>query len=301
MVGRALVRRLSSPDTTILMADRQALDLRDPAAVRRWLTMERPDAIVIAAATVGGIGDNAARPADFLYDNLMIAANIIHAAHESDVGRLLFLGSSCIYPRDAAQPIAEDALLTGVLEPTNEAYAIAKIAGIKLCQAYRKQYGRTYISAMPCNLYGPYDRFDAFRSHVIPALIVKMHQAKEDRAASVNLWGTGTPLREFLHVDDLADALATLLEHYDGVSPVNVGGGDEVSIHKLAQMVAKAAGFEGQILFDPSMPDGTPRKMMDSTMMRSMGWAPRIALEDGLRNSHDWYVRHIVQARKAAA
>ncbi len=301
MVGRALVRRLSSQNCRILTADRQVVDLRDQPAVQHWLGMEKPDAIVIAAATVGGIGDNAARPADFLYDNLMMAANIIHAAHECDVDRLLFLGSSCIYPRDAAQPIEEDALLTGVLEPTNEAYAIAKIAGIKLCQAYRTQHGRSYISAMPCNLYGPYDRFDAFKSHVIPALIVKMHQAKAEGADVVNLWGTGAPLREFLHVDDLADALALVLERYDDASPVNIGSGDEISIADLAKQVAAAAGFDGKIVFDPSMPDGTPRKVMDSARMRAMGWAPRITLAEGLRDSHDWYVRHIVQARKAAA
>lgn len=301
MVGRSLARRLSSEDCVLLTADRQALDLRDPAAVRHWLAMEKPDAIVIAAATVGGIGDNAARPADFLYDNLMIAANIIHAAHEADVGRLLFLGSSCIYPRDAAQPIREDALLTGVLEPTNEAYAIAKIAGIKLCQAYRKQHGRSYVSAMPCNLYGPYDRFDTFKSHVIPALIVKMHQAKMEGADEVHLWGTGAPLREFLHVNDLADALALVLERYDDASPINIGSGDEVSIEILARQIARAAGFEKRIIFDPSMPDGTARKVMNSARMRSMGWSPRIRMADGLQDSYDWYVRHIMQARKAAA
>lgn len=289
MVGRALMRRLESRNSTLLTADRSQLDLRDQASVRQWLSKEKPDAIIIAAATVGGIGDNAARPADFLYDNLMIAANIIHAAHEADVDRLLFLGSSCIYPRDAVQPIAEKALLTGPLEPSNEAYAIAKIAGLKLCQGYRRQYGRSYISAMPCNLYGPYDRFDVFRSHVIPALIVKMHHAKANAAPCISLWGTGSPLREFLHVDDLADALVLLLECYDEAEPVNIGSGNEITIEALSQVMSKVLGYNGDISFDSSMPDGTPRKIVDSTRIFSLGWKPSIGLERGIKETYDWY------------
>jgi GDP-L-fucose synthase len=293
MVGQALTRRFSSEPCRLLTAPRASLDLRRQADVEVWLSQNRPDAVIVAAATVGGIADNAARPADFLYDNLMIAANIIEASHRAGIDRLLFLGSSCIYPRDAPQPIQEDALLTGPLEPTNEAYALAKIAGIKLCQSYRRQYGRSYIAAMPCNLYGPGDRFDAARSHVVPALLMKMHRAAREDAAKVTLWGTGNPLREFLHVDDLADALLLLLRCYDGDSPVNVGGSEEISIAALARLVAAAVGYRGVIDFDPSMPDGTPRKLMDSSRMRALGWTPRIGLEEGLRGVYQFYLAGI--------
>lgn len=296
LAGSALMRRLAREDCVCLTVDRDDVDLRRQDRVEGWLKANRPDAIVIAAATVGGIGDNAARPADFLYDNLMIAANIIHAAHATDIGRLLFLGSSCIYPRDAAQPIAEDALLTGALEPTNEAYAIAKIAGVKLCQAYARQYGRCYVAAMPCNLYGPHDRFDADRAHVIPALMMKMHRAKRDRADAVTVWGTGAALREFLHVDDLADALVRVLTHYDGDTPINIGSGIEYAIRDLAGQIADVTGFDGHLDFDASKPDGTPRKVMDSSRMRALGWSPCVALGDGLAETYRWFCENLSQA-----
>ncbi len=292
MVGRALMRRLDREPCACITAPKRAPDLRRQDETEAWLAAHRPDAIVIAAATAGGIGDNQARPADFLYDNLMIAANILEAAHRLDIDRVLYLGSSCIYPREAPQPIPEGALLGGPLESTNEAYAIAKIAGLKLCDSYKKQHGRAYISAMPCNLYGPYDRFDLARSHVIPAMLMKMHQAKIHNAPAVTLWGTGAPLREFLHADDLADALVMLLEQYNGAGPVNVGQGEEVSIADLAHMAARAAGYQGTVAFDPSMPDGTPRKVIDSARMRAMGWKPCRSLEQGLAETYEWYCSH---------
>ena len=293
MVGQALTRRLAQEECVILTAERDACDLRRQDRVEAWLDTNRPDAVIIAAATVGGIADNAARPADYLYDNLMIAANIVHAAHQADIGRLLFLGSSCIYPRDAAQPIVEDALLTGPLEESNAAYALAKIAGVKLCEAYARQHGRAYISAMPCNLYGPHDRFDAFRSHVIPALILKLHRAKLAGSGSVTLWGTGTPLREFLHVDDLADACTLLLQSYGGTGAINVGSGAERTIAQLARAVADAVGYDGEIIFDPSHADGTPRKLLDSSRLRAMGWKPSIDLAVGLRDAIEWFTKNI--------
>jgi GDP-L-fucose synthase len=289
------MRRLAAEDCTVLTADRSALDLRRQGDVERWLRDHKPDAIIIAAATVGGIGDNAARPADFLYDNLMIAANIIHAAHAENIDRLLFLGSSCIYPRDATQPIAEGALLTGALESTSEAYAIAKIAGVKLCQAYMRQHGRAYIAAMPCNLYGPNDRFDADRSHVIPAMMMKMHQARTTGAPSVTLWGTGAPLREFLYADDLADALVHLLAHYRAEAPVNIGSGAECSIRDLARDIAGVTGFGGGIRFDESKPDGAPRKVLDSERIRALGWSPRMDLHYGLVETYRWYCEEFTQ------
>ncbi len=292
MVGRAVMRRLDGEPCACITAPRRAPDLRRQADVEEWLAGHMPDAVIIAAATAGGIGDNKARPADFLYDNLMIAANIIEASHRCGIDRLLYLGSSCIYPRDAAQPIREEALLSGPLETTNEAYAIAKIAGMKLCEAYRTQHGRSYIAAMPCNLYGPYDRFDFGRSHVIPALIMKMHKAKEDHAPTVTLWGTGAPLREFLHVDDLANALVGMLTDYDGASHLNIGSGEEISIADLAFTVAKVVGYEGTVLFDPAMPDGTPRKLIDSRKIRALGWKPAIKLEKGLEDACRWYVEN---------
>ncbi|MXO63132.1 GDP-L-fucose synthase [Qipengyuania oceanensis] len=281
MVGGALVRRLESEACEVLTTER-SLDLRDQASVRAWLAEETPDAIVLAAAKVGGILANDSYPADFLYDNLMIAANVIEAAHRADVDRLLFLGSSCIYPRLAAQPMREDALLTGLLEPTNEWYAIAKIAGIKLAQAYRKQHGRSYISAMPTNLYGPGDNYHPKNSHVLPALIRKTHEAKTGDADAIEVWGTGTPRREFLHVDDLADALVHLLVHYDEAEHVNVGAGEDIAIGDLARLVAEVVGFTGGIEFDASKPDGTPRKLLDCSKLSDLGWQPSIGLRDGI-------------------
>lgn len=283
MVGSALVRRLERENPAeILKITRREVDLRDAAAVRRWMEAARPEAVFVPAAKVGGILANDTYPADFLYDNLMIAANVIHAAHETGVEKLLFLGSSCIYPKFAEQPIREDALLTGALEPTNEWYAIAKIAGIKLVQAYRKQYGRDWISAMPTNLYGPGDNYDLNTSHVLPALLRKFHEAKVNGAPSVTLWGTGTPLREFLHADDLADALVFLLKEYSADDHINVGSGVEVSIRELAETIAEVVGYEAELVFDTTKPDGTPRKLMDSRRLHDLGWNNARSLKDGL-------------------
>lgn len=287
MVGSAVVRRLQNENCQILISD---FDLRRQIDVDSWLAEHRPDAIVLAAARVGGIAANDTFPADFLYDNLMIESNVIHSAYQANVQKLLFLGSSCIYPKFAPQPIREDALLTGALEPTNEWYALAKIAGIKLCQAYRRQHGCDFIAAMPCNLYGPGDTYDAQKSHVIPALIMKMHDAKIRRSDSVTIWGSGTPLREFLYVDDLADALVFLLEHYSGESHINVGSGAEISIADLAQVVAKIVGYKGRLVFDPDKPDGTPRKLMDSGKLSALGWLPQTSLQDGLQKAYDGYL-----------
>ena len=299
MVGSAIVRRLASEGCDILTAGRAELDLKDQAAVRAWFAAQRPDAVFLAAAKVGGILANDSFPADFLYDNLMIEANVIEAAHAQRVAKLMFLGSSCIYPKFAPQPIAEDALLTGPLEPTNEWYAIAKIAGIKLCQAYRRQHGSDFISAMPTNLYGPGDNFDLKSSHVMPALIRKAHEAKRTGAASIEIWGTGTPRREFLHVDDLADACVFLMKRYSGDEHVNVGFGDDVSILELTELVKQAVGFAGEIVRDTSKPDGTPRKLMSSDKLRALGWAPRIALADGIRTTYDWFLANHMTARAA--
>jgi GDP-L-fucose synthase len=289
MVGAALTRRLQGEGCTLIEAGRGEVDLREQAAVRAWMVREKPDAVFVAAATVGGIQANATRPAEFLYDNLMIEANIIHAAHEIGVAKLLFLGSSCIYPRLADQPINEAALLTGPLEPTNEWYAIAKIAGIKLAQAYRRQHGRHFISAMPTNLYGPNDNFDLASSHVLPALIRKMHEAKIAQAPSVVLWGTGTPRREFLHVDDLADALVHLMKTYDGEGHVNVGVGEDVSINELAAICARVVGYEGAFVHDRTKPDGTPRKLLDVSLLTSLGWRASISLEAGIAATYRWF------------
>ncbi|WP_246739605.1 GDP-L-fucose synthase [Martelella sp. HB161492] len=286
MVGSAIVRRLGSENCTVITAGRDRVDLKRQSDVEAFIAAEKPDAIVMAAAKVGGILANDTYPADFLYDNLMIEANIIDAAHHNDVDRFLFLGSSCIYPKLAPQPIAEDALLTGPLEPTNEWYAIAKIAGIKLAQAYRRQHGRDYISAMPTNLYGPGDNYDLRSSHVMPALIRKAHEAKVSGAAEVVVWGTGTPLREFLHADDCADALVFLLKNYSGHDHVNVGSEEEISILELTKLVCRIVGFEGNIVHDLSKPDGTPRKLMSGSRLREMGWSPKIALQDGIRNAY---------------
>lgn len=292
MVGSAVIRRLGNENCTVLTASRAEIDLKNQAAVRDWFVANRPDAVVLAAAKVGGILANNNYPADFLYDNLMIEANVIEAAHQVDVEKLLFLGSSCIYPKFAEQPIVEQALLTGPLEPTNEWYAIAKIAGIKLAQAYRLQYGHDFISAMPTNLYGPGDNFDLQSSHVLPALIRKAHEAKISGAGSIEIWGTGTPRREFLHVDDLADACIFLLKNYSADDHVNVGSGNDVTILELTQMVARAVGFAGAITHDASKPDGTPRKLMSASKLRAMSWKPGITLEDGIATTYTWFLDH---------
>jgi GDP-L-fucose synthase len=290
MVGSAIVRRLAGENCEVLTVSHSELDLIDQGAVREWMGRMRPDVVVVAAAKVGGILANDSLPADFLYDNLMIEANLIEAAFRTGVAKLLFLGSSCIYPRLAAQPIREDALLTGPLEPTNEWYAVAKIAGIKLCQAYRRQHGADFISAMPTNLYGPGDNYDAQSSHVLPALIRKAHEARQSGAGQIEIWGTGMPRREFMHVDDLADACVFLLRHWSGDSHVNVGTGSDVTILEAAQLVMAAVGFAGKIVTDPTKPDGTPRKLMDSSLLASLGWTPRISLEDGIADAYRHYL-----------
>lgn len=290
MVGGAVVRRLASENCDVVTAGRSTVDLTRQSQVEAYLKDIKPDAIVLAAAKVGGILANDTYPADFLYDNLMIEANIMRAAHENNVGRLLFLGSSCIYPKLSAQPIAEDSLLTGPLEPTNEAYAIAKIAGIKLAQAYRRQHGHDYISAMPTNLYGPGDNFDLTSSHVIPALIRKAHEAKLNGDKEVVIWGTGAPRREFLHADDCADALVFLLKTYSGDKHVNVGYGDDVTILELTKLVCEVVGFTGAIVQDPSKPDGTPRKLMSADKLKDMGWSASIPLREGLESTYQWFL-----------
>ena len=289
MVGSAVVRRLATEDCEVLTAGRDQLDLRRQAEVEAWMDQARPDAVILAAAKVGGILANDTYPADFLYENLMIEANIIHAAHRADVEKLLFLGSSCIYPKEAPQPIPESALLTGPLEPTNEWYAIAKIAGIKLAQAYRRQHGRDFISAMPTNLYGPGDNFDLNTSHVLPALIRKAHEAKIAGADHITIWGTGAPRREFLHADDCADALVFLLQRYSGDEHVNVGSGEDITILDLARLVCEVVGFEGEIRTDPSKPDGTMRKLMSGERLEEMGWSPQIGLKQGLSGALSAY------------
>lgn len=292
MVGGAVVRRLATEDCEIITAGRDAVDLVDQAQVRAWMARTKPDAIVLAAAKVGGIKANNDLPVDFLYQNLMIEANILDAAHQNDVERVLFLGSSCIYPRLAPQPIPENSLLTGPLEPTNEWYAIAKIAGIKLTQAYRQQYGRDWISAMPTNLYGPGDNYDLNSSHVLPALLRKFHEAKANEASTVTVWGTGSPLREFLHCDDLADALVFLLKEYSGYEHVNVGSGVEVTIRALAETIAKVVGYKADLVFDATKPDGTPRKLMDSGRIHALGWNNVRSLESGIADAYAEFLQY---------
>lgn len=293
MVGAALVRRLASESCTVVTVDRRVVDLTRQADVQSWVRKERPQVVIVAAAKVGGILANSSRPADFLYDNLMIEANLIEAAHSNDVEKLLFLGSSCIYPRLAPQPIEEASLLTGPLEPTNEWYAIAKIAGIKLVQAYRLQHGRDFISAMPTNLYGPEDNFDLQTSHVLPALIRKAHDAKVAASRSLVIWGTGSPRREFLHVDDCADALVLLLKSYSDMEHINVGSGSEITILELARIVCRVVGFEGEIEHDLSKPDGTPAKLMSAARLTQLGWRPRISLEDGIAAAYRWFMLNV--------
>jgi GDP-L-fucose synthase len=292
MVGSAVARRLAREDCTVLTAARADLDLTRQSDVEAWMAEHRPDAMVIAAARVGGILANDTRAAEFIYENLAIETNLIHAAHRCDVAKVLFLGSSCIYPREAPQPMREDALLTGPLEPTNQWYAVAKIAGIKMCQAYRRQYGRDYVSAMPTNLYGPGDNFDPMSSHVLPALLRKVHEAKADNQDEVLLWGSGRPLREFMYVEDLADALAFILREYSAEEHINVGGGEEVSIAGLAVIVADVVGWRGRFVHDTGKPDGTPRKLMDGGRLAALGWTARTSLVDGVRLTYDWFLRH---------
>ncbi len=300
MVGSALMQRLTAASASLLVAERSAVDLRRQADVDRFVADQRPDCIVVAAAKVGGILANDRSPADFLYDNLMIAANVVEAAHRHGVQRLLLLGSSCIYPKLAPQPMAEDALLTGALEPTNEWYAIAKIAGIKLAQAYRRQHGRDYISAMPTNLYGPGDNFDLSSSHVLPALIRKAHLAKLRNEPVLTIWGSGRVRREFLHVHDCADALVFLLQNYSGEEHVNVGSGEDLTILELTELVCEIVGFHGAIEHDRSKPDGTPRKLMDSGKIRRMGWVLRIALREGIAETYRWFLEQEDLQRGAA-
>ena len=293
MVGSALTRRLAREECQVLTVDRAALDLTDQKATAEWVKSAKPDVVILAAARVGGILANDSRPVDFLLDNLRIETNVLAAAAENGVAKLLFLGSSCIYPRDAAQPMKEEALLSGPLEETNQWYAIAKIAGLKLAEAYRRQAGAHFISAMPTNLYGPNDNFDATRSHVIPALICKVHEAKRAGAGVVEVWGTGAPLREFMHVDDLADACVFLLAHYDGAGPVNVGTGEEMRVADVAKLLLEIAGVKAELRFDRTKPDGAPRKLLDVGRLHALGWQHRIALRDGLERTYAWYARSV--------
>ncbi len=297
MVGSAISRRLREMGFTNLVERTSSeLDLRDQSAVNAFFNKEQPDFVVLAAAKVGGIVANNTYRADFIYDNLMIATNVIHAAYKHKVEKLLFLGSSCIYPKFAEQPLKEESLLTGALEPTNEPYAIAKIAGIKLCEAYRDQYGCNFISAMPTNLYGPNDNYDLKNSHVLPALIRKFHEAKEENKPSVEIWGTGSPLREFLHVEDLAEACVYLLENYNEKGFLNIGTGKDISIADLASMIKDVVGYEGELRFDTSKPDGTPRKLMDVSKIHKLGWKHKIDLREGIEAVYKEYCEHTVKA-----
>ncbi|MEJ2643995.1 MAG: GDP-L-fucose synthase [Gammaproteobacteria bacterium] len=298
LVGSAIVRRLErAGHTNLLTATSKELDLTDQGQVQAFFERERPQYVFLAAAKVGGILANDSYPAEFIYDNLMIEANVIHAAYRAGVQGLLFLGSTCIYPKLAPQPLKEEYLLTGPLEPTNEWYAVAKIAGIKLCQAYQRQYGCRYFAAMPTNLYGPGDNFDLERSHVMPAMIRKFHEAKERGEQSVTLWGTGTPRREFLHVDDCADACLFLMDRHQGSEIVNIGVGEDLPIAELAELVRRVVGFEGRIDYDTSKPDGTPRKLVDVSRINALGWQAGIALEDGIRDTYNWFLEHQASLR----
>jgi GDP-L-fucose synthase len=307
LVGSAIMRRLQAAGfTNVLTATRQQLDLRDQSEVSQWFKANRPEYVFLVAGTVGGILANSTRPAEFIYDNMMIHGTVVHASHENDVTKLLYLGSSCIYPRQATQPITEEQLLTGPLEPTNEWYAVAKIAGIKLCQAYRQQYGCDFISAMPTNLYGPFDNFDLNSSHVLPALIRKFHDAKANGDSSVQIWGTGSPMREFLHVDDLADACVHLMEHYSDASHINVGTGVDLSIRELAEKIRDLVYPAAELSFDTSKPDGTPRKVLDVTRLRKTGWSPHIDLDSGIATTYQWFLdqqaaHHDLRGMPAAA
>ncbi|MBA2242034.1 MAG: GDP-L-fucose synthase [Chthoniobacterales bacterium] len=293
LLGSAIVRRLETDSyRNLLKRDRAELDLTNESAVSTFFRRERPDIVVLAAAKVGGIKANNDFPVEFLLDNVRVQNNVITAAHSNGVRKLLFLGSSCIYPKYAPQPIPERALLTGPLEPTNDAYAIAKIAGIKLCQAYAAQYGENYISAMPTNLYGPHDNFDLRSSHVLPALLRKAHEAKINGSGELIVWGTGQPRREFLHVDDMADACLFLLRNYDSPEIINVGCGEDITIRELGELICEVVGFKGELTFDASKPDGTPRKLLDVSRITALGWQPRIPLRDGIARTYEWFLEH---------
>jgi len=301
LVGSAIIRRLQAAGSTnVLTATRDQLDLRDQAAVNYWFRANRPEYVYLVAGTVGGILANSTRPAEFIYDNMLIHATVVHAAHQFAVRKLLYLGSSCIYPRECSQPMSEEQLLTGALEPTNEAYAIAKIAGIKLCEAYRRQYGDDFISAMPTNLYGPNDNFDLVSSHVLPALIRKFHDAKTAGQADVVIWGSGTPRREFLHVDDLADACVFLMERYDGAQHINVGTGEDLSVRELAEAIRDIVHPRAVLRFDPSKPDGMPRKLLDVSRLHALGWRHQIGLRDGIRSTYEWFLQNQGSLRTSA-
>jgi GDP-L-fucose synthase len=301
LVGSAIVRRLEAEGATrLLTATREQLDLRDQAAVNYWFRANRPEFVYLAAGTVGGIFANSSRPAEFIYDNMLIHATVVHAAHQYGVKKLLYLGSSCIYPRMAPQPMKEEHLLTGLLEPTNEPYAIAKIAGIKLCEAYRKQYGANFISAMPTNLYGQNDNFDLAQSHVLPALIRKFHDAKAEGKPEVTIWGTGNPRREFLHADDLADACVFLMDHYDQTGHINVGTGEDLSIRDLATALKEVICPSATLRFDTTKPDGPPRKLLDVSRLHALGWKHRISLKEGLASTYEWFLQHHDSLRTSA-
>jgi GDP-L-fucose synthase len=301
LVGSAILRRLAQENVEVLTATREQLDLRDQAAVNYWFRANRPDYVYLVAGTVGGILANATRPAEFIYDNMLIHATVVHAAHVYGVNKLLYLGSSCIYPRICAQPMTEEELLTGPLEPTNESYAIAKIAGIKLCQAYRRQYGSNFISAMPTNLYGPNDNFDLASSHVLPALIRKFHEAKIAGSGEVTIWGTGSAKREFLHVDDLADACVFLMAHYEDERHINVGTGEDLSIRDLAVLVRDVVYPDAALAFDTSKPDGTPRKLLDVSRLHALGWRHRTSLREGIESTYRWFLQNQTQLRLSTA
>jgi GDP-L-fucose synthase len=296
MVGAALLRRLAGENVELLSVDRREVDLRDQAAVNAWFAAKRPQAVFMAAAKVGGIVANNTLRAEFIYDNLIIAANVIHAAHVNGVEKLMFLGSSCIYPKLAPQPLREDSMLTGPLEPSNEPYAIAKIAGVKLVEAYRGQYGSDFINVMPTNLYGPGDNYDPEYSHVVAALIQRFHEARVSGAPEVTVWGSGTPRREFLYVDDMADACVHLMKIYSGGELINIGTGEDITIAEFARVVAKTVGYTGAISFDPSRPDGTPRKLLDVSRLAGLGWRARTSLEDGIRLAYQAYLDESQQA-----
>ena len=302
LVGRAIVRKLEADGfQNIVTRDRASLDLTNAPAVSAFFAGERPDVVVVAAAKVGGIKANNDLPVEFLLENLHVQNNVISASHKQSVRKLLFLGSSCIYPKHAPQPIPESALLTGALEPTNDAYAIAKIAGIRLCQAYASEYGENYICAMPTNLYGPHDNFDLLSSHVLPALLRKAHEARVSGARELVVWGSGNPRREFLHVDDMADACVFLLQNHDSPDIVNVGCGEDVSIRELAEQVCEVVGFGGELTFDATKPDGTPRKLLDVSKLNAMGWRPKIALRDGIAQTYDWFLNHELETAAVSA
>ena len=298
MVGRALLARLEPENCEVLTIDRAALDLREGHRTRQWFRDARPDAVIMAAATVGGIHANATRPADFLFDNLAMGASVIHAAHKQGVEKLLYLGSSCIYPREAAQPIAESALLTGPLEPTNAPYAVAKIAGLKLVEALRAQHGHDFVSAMPTNLYGPWDNFHPANSHVIPGLLRRAHDRKLAGLRDLPIWGTGTPRREFLHVRDCADALVAVLKSYSAPAPINIGTGEDIAIRDLARLVMHTVALSGDIRPDPDQPDGTPLKRLDTSRLQALGWRPSIGLADGLASTYAWFRNNYNRARR---